>query len=949
MSDVKKITNLMKKKYGITKGNKKLPNFKVTDDIYIKSRKLADYIYNNGEWNQKDEIDALGEVYRNDIGIQTNNDVITPLSSAVAEKAYVGFLNVKGLENNWINHTYVVKSSEGKDRAIILDPDKKLNTKEGLSWQFRKDAFDKRLSYQNLSVDLPNTFTVGTVRRTIGYHQLFNDIRQAYDEKYGSMPQDKTPFSKEELNRFLKDYLLRGDAHSSSKYAYQHNPTGNLTAEILESTGWNRENKQNGELSWTKVTTNRGGFRTVSTVTETGIRMAKKMNARLDFVNDYLEDTYNISRQIQYTMENEKTSHAKTYQTKKNINKETQEIMQNSILNNQYAGLELDNEVDLNVFKKLEKEIQKTTTVLPKTENESQAYLRLRKLGQHKAAGVFFPHNNTIAIDYRGDDNSENAMIQSFVHEYGHFLDFNNQDKLPLSSSKEFREVLTKVQDKLIDYQDDLAKSGSKKLDYYQTPTEIFARGFEVYSSDKGLNNSLIKGKEVYNSESQYKVYTPEIKEIMNAYFDKQFPNYAERIKDYMQEKNSDSKNMELKDKVKKLNQRPYSLENAQKKGESELIKIGDVTNSQPEVKKNKYKEKALAKREKYREKAEKKKENTPKALREKFMQESSEKIFSMLKEAGKSADNLKDLITRMGNIQSYKGKSYSGRNQLLILSQFPSASKIMTFAQANEAGFKIKRGSHGVKVLLPYEYKVIERTYIGKTRDTGKEYTKKYNVALSKANDKEKKAIEAGSLEVRTKTGYKPMTVFDLEQLKPNEDNGKKLLKDAQKEVKQYQKDMESSPEEKNEVFKYLVASKGVKIVEREFDKGMAIYNPTNKVLFINKDLDINKQNEIISKALKKMGINDLEKRVEKNDKADILGSRLFQNMVGGQIGEKTLEAFNSVDDKTRSLAISKASELNIRFNKYVNQVKEKNKAVDHSITKNIPNLIQGQQGLSR
>ena len=54
---------------------------------------------------------------------------------------------------------------------------------------------------------------------------------------------------------------------------------------------------------------------------------------------------------------------------------------------------------------------------------------------------MFTPFNNTLAVDFRPNDGG-GIGLQSFVHEYGHFLDYNTKDELPRSLSSDFADVV---------------------------------------------------------------------------------------------------------------------------------------------------------------------------------------------------------------------------------------------------------------------------------------------------------------------------------------------------------------------------------------------------------------------------------------------------------------------------------------------------------------------------
>lgn len=80
----------------------------------------------------------------------------------------------------------------------------------------------------------------------------------------------------------------------------------------------------------------------------------------------------------------------------------------------------------------------------------------------------------------------------SLVHEYGHMLDYHNGI---VSEKYDFQKIRADYE---ILFDKNVAESKKKltgKYDkkYYLTPTEIFARCFEIYVKHKGLDNSIIE------------------------------------------------------------------------------------------------------------------------------------------------------------------------------------------------------------------------------------------------------------------------------------------------------------------------------------------------------------------------------------------------------------------------------------------------------------------------
>lgn len=193
---------------------------------------------------------------------------------------------------------------------------------------------------------------------------------------------------------------------------------------------------------------------------------------------------------------------ARAFEPKKNVNERTQKAMTESPLNVFFKEVEFDNEVDLNKVKKFEKEAMLFLHMYG--DNINKPTLRLRKLGKHSSAnkivkGLYYPSNNNLIIDYR------KGRIDSFVHEYGHYLDHNKGDE-DLSLSPEFADVLSEYRSKL-----------KLKKDYYMIPTEVFARAYQFWISEKNINSDI---NDFDASKAEYEPFI-EMKEKVNAYFDK--------------------------------------------------------------------------------------------------------------------------------------------------------------------------------------------------------------------------------------------------------------------------------------------------------------------------------------------------------------------------------------------------------------------------------------------
>lgn len=170
---------------------------------------------------------------------------------------------------------------------------------------------------------------------------------------------------------------------------------------------------------------------------------------------------------------------ATAWMDKKNPDKVRKDLMENHKLGKTFRAVEIDNDVDPVEYNDFESEVNSTMKKLPRVPEERMPELRIRRLGKHKAEGVFFPHKSTVCVDIR--------TSEAFVHEMGHYYDLVVHNNASLS--KEFRDI-TK------EYTAALEPDNPNKADYYRTPTEIFARGFEIYAHKKlGVDNRLLNPK----------------------------------------------------------------------------------------------------------------------------------------------------------------------------------------------------------------------------------------------------------------------------------------------------------------------------------------------------------------------------------------------------------------------------------------------------------------------
>ena len=203
-----------------------------------------------------------------------------------------------------------------------------------------------------------------------------------------------------------------------------------------------------------------------------------------------LANEYNQDKSA-YEYENSLTSdYAKSFEEKKNIPQKVRKAMECSKFHTVFGMVEFDAETDLVLVKKLEEEFLELNNNIFYMPQLSDYSLRFRKLGNHKAAGLYYPAYKCICVDL---DNPS-----SFVHEFFHMMDFM-QGKL----SRKYRfqdiymnyvELLNKEISSNVSLRERLKKGSSKyNFSYYTQATEVFARCGEIYINRIiGVENSLI-------------------------------------------------------------------------------------------------------------------------------------------------------------------------------------------------------------------------------------------------------------------------------------------------------------------------------------------------------------------------------------------------------------------------------------------------------------------------
>lgn len=246
------------------------------------------------------------------------------------------------------------------------------------------------------------------------------------------------------------------------------------------------------------------------------------------FLNELIENVFEYEyhyKHMKVTALNElkrlDSDYAKSYQTKKNIPAKTLTSMEESIFNEYFGYVEFDQDVDLNKIAVVaEQFVAFKETYLPDIISSDNA-IRFRRLGNHKALGLYYPSVKCLCVDINSP--------ASLIHEYAHLIDFCYGS---LSSESEFYTVKRMYEERLRKKMNDdagfrsrMIGKGKYNLSYYLIPTEIFARTFELYVKEVlKVNNSLTPStyEAVYPTDAEFLSAVSEyFKDILPALGDK--------------------------------------------------------------------------------------------------------------------------------------------------------------------------------------------------------------------------------------------------------------------------------------------------------------------------------------------------------------------------------------------------------------------------------------------
>jgi hypothetical protein len=195
-------------------------------------------------------------------------------------------------------------------------------------------------------------------------------------------------------------------------------------------------------------------------------------------------------------------------------------------LHDLFDHVEFDEDIDLKVLPQLEREIHIAVGALPKASEPLDAF-RVRKLGRYagNTLGVYSPDYRTIVVDDGKATRNGFHGLSSFVHEYAHHLDAYLDPVMRLSDAGTFRPLFMEYC-RGLEAMPQAANLSDRRRDYLMTPTEVFARGFELWTAQaKDTLSSCLAEPGHYGTALEYTSFDG-VKDRLFSFYDATFPTF---------------------------------------------------------------------------------------------------------------------------------------------------------------------------------------------------------------------------------------------------------------------------------------------------------------------------------------------------------------------------------------------------------------------------------------
>jgi len=557
--DYVKLRSIMREELGLIRSSKL--NIGADDSVLKVANKTAAYVYKNSD--EPTEDDVISALYARVVGQDFVNIERVEETDVIDKVIAFHGTDEKFLKEREDGNRYIFKASQGqrqRDVFILVDPSIKVSN------------HNAGMTYKNYASIVDGIYKVYFFRldKLLGHDKV---SRLLIDELYASELPSQTI---DDVKKFAKEYKrLTDHRYGQKKYAYYTEydevlvDVGqdliNQNYDVLREKGWQITLGELEQYSWWDSKTKShikemlpSNYQLVKydentkTIEHTAYYTHRTLAAYerrgdlermpyMKFFDQTLKHMYrdemNVQAMEKYARERS-SDVASAWETKKNIPDATLQAMRNTTFKEDFNFVEFDERVDLTLLPRLEKEWEAFREVLPKADVKPD--LRFRLLGHHRASGIFVPLVNSIGIDPREERmRTDGKLIKingmtSLAHEYAHFLDYNfDKGTSPLSLRRDFATILEKYQKTL----DDLPTNHPFKmtnskygLDYFKTPTEVFARGFELYISGYDNVKSAFVQEAVEFKRPEYQAFEGS-EEILINYFDERFPEMDHALK----------------------------------------------------------------------------------------------------------------------------------------------------------------------------------------------------------------------------------------------------------------------------------------------------------------------------------------------------------------------------------------------------------------------------------
>ena len=271
---------------------------------------------------------------------------------------------------------YKVKFENSRDQYFVIDPTNHLTSKHNASYHFTNDP------------EL-GSWKLGNANLTIGYAKLKADVLAEVDKNKDYSPEEKAKI-RPVIEKKLQ-LLENPEFRKYNRFYFEMEEYGNWTHdEFIAKTQPDPHHASDKDSDKYRIYVQNTKLGTVThTIREADYQEARKSNLALKFLHDYLADTYNLVIEQHFERDLDKQTHARAWEQKKQINKETRAMMDKTQLKQYFKAVELDNDVDLDLYKQLSPEMMRLLKIMPA--GDQKPILRLRKLGNYKAKGMYVP------------------------------------------------------------------------------------------------------------------------------------------------------------------------------------------------------------------------------------------------------------------------------------------------------------------------------------------------------------------------------------------------------------------------------------------------------------------------------------------------------------------------------------------------------------------------------